>query len=409
MLIEFSKINIKLFFPLIFPIFYRIERYISTTYFEKDNNLFKTFRYFLSYLLCIIPYLIIRIRSSRKNYINRDSENEIKKSKNMIEIFVEGNEENVLNRLIKKQDKKKKTINILYLLLLSCLGFICQFYKFWFDEKNYRYARQSLGILFDMIFYILLSHFILKQELYKHNIVSAVIMAIILIILLIKTFFYINIEDILLCYLFYFLNGIFFSSYNIVGKQYLIKCFKTPYFLLLMIGSFVMPCLLINDLMIYIFDSSIKGIVAGFKDNIVNLKLFFLFIADIITQCFWNLGIWLVNYYLTPSHIFISEYISEYAYFIMNVIFDQEEFYTSYDNIIIFTISFLINFFLCLIFNEVIILNFSKLDYNTRKRINERAKKDHKKLLNKDVSITTTDGDISKTTEESAAEDLTTN
>ena len=71
MWIEFSKLNIKIFFPLIFPIFYRIENYISTTYFVKDNNLFRTFRYFMSYSLCIIPYLIIIIRS-RKNPINKD-------------------------------------------------------------------------------------------------------------------------------------------------------------------------------------------------------------------------------------------------------------------------------------------------------------------------------------------------
>ena len=408
MWIEFSKLNIKIFFPLIFPIFYRIENYISTTYFVKDNNLFRTFRYFMSYSLCIIPYLIIIIRS-RKNPINKDFENEMKICKNFTEIFVEGNEENVLNQLIKKQDKMKKNINILYLLLLSCLGFICQFYKFWFDEKKFKYAKQSLGILFDMIFYIILSYFILKQQLYKHNIFSAVIMAIILIILLVKTFFYINIEDIVFCYLYYFLNGVFFSSYNIIGKLYLIKSFQNPYFLLLIVSSIIIPCLLINDLMIYTFDLSIKGIVIGFKDNIFDLKLFFLFIADIFTQCFWNLGIWLVNYYLTPSHIFISEYISEYIYFIMNVIFDKEIFYTSYDNIILFTISFLINFFFCLVFNEVIILNFKKLDYNTRKRIKERAKKDNKKFLNKDLSITTSDADITKTTEESVVEDLTSN
>ena len=31
------------------------------------------------------------------------------------------------------------------------------------------------------------------------------------------------------------------------------------------------------------------------------------------------------------------------------------------------------NFILCLVFNEVIILNFWNLDYNTRKRISERV------------------------------------
>lgn len=56
----------------------------------------------------------------------------------------------------------------------------------------------------------------------------------------------------------------------------------------------------------------------------------------------------------------------------MNAIDKKEDFYSNI-NIIIFSISFFINFCCCLIFNEVIILNFCKLDYNTRKRIQERS------------------------------------
>lgn len=36
----------------------------------------------------------------------------------------------------------------------------------------------------------------------------------------------------------------------------------------------------------------------------------------------------------------------------------------------------LINFFCCLVFNEVIIINSFGLDYNTKKRIQERESKD---------------------------------
>ena len=41
-------------------------------------------------------------------------------------------------------------------------------------------------------------------------------------------------------------------------------------------------------------------------------------------------------------------------------------------NIAIFSISYFINFFCCLVFNEVIILNFFGLDFNTKKRIEQR-------------------------------------
>ena len=80
-------------------------------------------------------------------------------------------------------------------------------------------------------------------------------------------------------------------------------------------------------------------------------------------------------YYLTPCHYFISEYISEYIYYLQNVDESSEPFYSTV-NVVIFSISYFINFFCCLVFNEVIILNFWGLDYNTNKRIRERTRND---------------------------------
>ena len=59
----------------------------------------------------------------------------------------------------------------------------------------------------------------------------------------------------------------------------------------------------------------------------------------------------------------------------------NEEFYRTI-NIVIFSIAYFINFFCCLVFNEVIILNFWGLDYNTNKRINERILKESKEAEN---------------------------
>ena len=61
MLIELSEFNLKIFIFLIFPIFKRIEDIPRKAYIIKDNQLFKTFRYFLSYSLCFIPFLIVLI------------------------------------------------------------------------------------------------------------------------------------------------------------------------------------------------------------------------------------------------------------------------------------------------------------------------------------------------------------
>ena len=110
--------------------------------------------------------------------------------------------------------------------------------------------------------------------------------------------------------------------------------------------------------------------------------MIFNFILDIILQCLWTIGIRATVYYFTPCHFFISNYISEYIYYLMIALSVEDDFYST-SNIVIFSIIFFINLFCCLIFNEVIILNFWKLDYNTRKRIQERQSVESIKSIEK--------------------------
>ena len=83
------------------------------------------------------------------------------------------------------------------------------------------------------------------------------------------------------------------------------------------------------------------------------------------------MGIWLTIYFFTPCHFFISDYISKYIEYLINN--NTSDFYST-TNTIIFSSFCLINFFCILVFNEVIILNFCNLDYDTKKRIRERMK-----------------------------------
>ena len=147
--------------------------------------------------------------------------------------------------------------------------------------------------------------------------------------------------------------------------------FISPYYLMFMIGSINIILLIIYELFAYFLNPDISGIIIGFKDNVDSVGKVFLFILDIFLQGIWNLGIWLTVYYLTPCHYFISEYISEYVYYMITALESLEDFYSKV-NIVIFSISYFINFFCCLVFNEVIILNFFGLDFNTKKRIEQR-------------------------------------
>ena len=60
---------------------------------------------------------------------------------------------------------------------------------------------------------------------------------------------------------------------------------------------------------------------------------------------------------------------------------NYKNFYST-SNVVIFSICYFINFLCCLIFNEVVILNFCGLDYNTKKRINQRISKESNELRN---------------------------
>ena len=147
--------------------------------------------------------------------------------------------------------------------------------------------------------------------------------------------------------------------------------FHTPHYLMFVLGLMGTFALIIFDLFVYFLYPENDEIFIGFQKNVNDVSKVFIFISNIILQWMWNVGIWFTIYYLSPCHYFISEYISEYAYYLVNANKSNDDFYKT-TNIVIFSIAFFINLFLCLVFNEVIILNFLGLDYNTNKRILER-------------------------------------
>ena len=173
--------------------------------------------------------------------------------------------------------------------------------------------------------------------------------------------------------IFYFLYELVFALYDVLIKKYMNVFYKSPYFTMFWLGLISTIALLIYDAIAYFVNPDVSGIIIGLKDNIDNIGDFFLFVLDLIIEYAWNLGIWLLIYYYTPCHYFISEFISEYFYYLSNVIKENDEFYST-KNGILFSICFLLIIIFSLVFNEVIILNFWRLDYNTNKRIYERQK-----------------------------------
>ena len=382
MWIELSEFNLKLFIPLIFPIFKRVQDLTKKLYIKgdyDDHTLFKTFRYYFAYLLAFIPLIIIYVRTKKAKQEllieKKEENNEEKENKVILKV----RESSMIGNEITQQKiintRKTRIKSYLFLGGLCLMALACYYYRYFFEKLASRKIKQSMGIFFNIAGYILFSYLILNQKLYLHSYVSMGIIALLLIILFIITTFYIDDKmDILKSLAYYFFYILLFILYDVLKKKYMIMFFNTPYFMMVVIGIFGCIFVLVYDLIVFIVDKDKEEVAKGFQKNIDGVGAAFALILDLIIQFIWNLGIWITIYYLTPCHYFISAYISEYIYYIKSIRESKKDPFYSTNNIIIFSVFAFVNFCFCLVFNEVVILNFCNLDYNTKKRIQERQR-----------------------------------
>ena len=381
MWIELSEFNLKLFIPLIFPVFKRIQDLTKKLYIKKgydDHTLFKTFRYYLCHILAFVPLLIVYYRTKKaENDLIQIKEENTEKLESVKTLTHNDTlfKTNTIADLKVANTRKKRMKSYIFLGGLCILSLFCYYYRYFFEKYSAREFKQSMGIFFDIGGYIVLSMLILKQKLYFHNFVSMGIIAVLLIVLFIMTT--VCIEDknsIWKSFIYYLFYIILFILYDVLKKKYMNMFFNTPYFMMLVIGIFGCVFVLIYDFIAFLIDNNKEEVAKGFRENINDAGKAFALILDLIIHFIWNLGLWLTIYYLTPCHIFMSEYISEYIYYIQDVNNPpNKEFYKTH-NVVIFSIFAFINFCCCLVFNEVVILNFFNLDYNTKKRIQERQR-----------------------------------
>ena len=368
MLIEFSEFNLKLLLFLIYPVFIRIQDFSSEAYIkeDKDNMLFITFRCYLSFIFSGIPLLIFKMKTKTKNTIELEQKlnlNEDDKDKNVL---------NVKDIQLQKIKRIKLIKMILFLFLLSMLGLFSFYASFYFDNSDYSYLKYSVRTFFQITNFSVLGHFLLNQKLYKHHFISYGSITIMLIIIFVISYSYFN--KILFAAIYYFVSELVFGLYDTFIKMYMNVFYETPYFIMFYVGIINTISLLIFDVITYFVNPSISGIIIGFQDNIENAGNFFLFILDLLIEYIWNLGIWILIYYFSPCHYFISDYASEYLYFILKRFKKKDPFFHDNINYIFMIICGIFIFIFSLVFNEVIIINFQNLDYNTNKRIKEREK-----------------------------------
>ena len=303
MFIEFT-FDPKLLFILIYPIFKVSEQPIINLYMKKDNDLFKIFRIFLSNVFSFIFLLILKCK-------NKSNKNEIITDEN--EKIEECNEVKLADIEFINTTKKNRIKSILFIFLLSILYAGSYFFNYYVRKTIIIICRNSIGIIYEIIVFYILSLLILKEKYYKHHFLSISIICLTLIILFITYVLQVNDSDYsiynaLWYYLVYYsLYGLF----DILLKKYFLIYFYSIYFVLLIIGAFVCIPMLIYDIIAYFLNRNISGVIIGFINNTNSVKSVFLFILHLLFLFISNLGLFWTIYYFTPFHLIICEFILE--------------------------------------------------------------------------------------------------
>ena len=370
MIIEFGELNYKLLIFLLYPAFIHLRNIVRDRI--DDNYYLDNFRFYLSYILPIIFIIIINKRS-RISKVNESISNSGEK------INITKNKEDWINPLIIREEmeiKKRQKQKIAFMLLITFVCLITNLFyiifRIIYDDEDLNSklttGRQSIGLFFEIIYFLILGRPILKNKIYKHHFVSLIIIFF-NIILLIINFVDSHPKETFKVIIYYLIYHLLFCMSYILGKQYLTIFYIAPYNLMVSMGIITSAILLIYDIILYISvgdkNEKLHGIILGFKNNDCKLSFIFLCIFDIILYFLTNLGVWLTIYYFSPFHFIIAEFI----------IFDSSDFKNML--LILYIFIYIINIFFSLVFNEIIILNIFNLNYNTKKYIKTREKDEY--------------------------------
>jgi len=370
---EFSFTSYKIIFIFLFPIFGVIYNRIRDKNAIYKNEYFYIQLYFISYLFSFIPlliYMIIYRKNKDKNNENLDTPQK--------------NEESNFNQnIIQQEIEKRKKYHILiglFIIIFLCSAAVA-FRHFDFEGNT---DKKTIGLVYKIPILFLLSRFILKDRFYKHHYITIVINIMTLLTKYLLGVIQANAEEYIKIHVWlYFLFALSHSLLLVAGKFFMEKYNATPYILMITIGAIV-SFILISIATIKYLITSESDIFSGFNNYIVSFKTFLLFMADIISQFIYNLGAWITVFYFSPLHTIISENAIEIYYniydFKSNKAYWEESGYKW--NTWVIPSVLVINLIFSLIFNEIIILKCCKLDFYTRKKIEEREKKDSGNFLN---------------------------
>ena len=397
MWIEFGDINYKLIIPFIYPFLYQIRKLIH----QNDKKPFyEFFTNYCGYFFSGLIYLIIvcRMRKIQKQNDLTNPNGEVLDNNIELETFssddntskssVKSNKTirvknncTIKNQIIIEKEKinkrqtRKKYLFILGLTIIYLIPMFLDSYCSSNQNINFK-TSSSVSVFFCIISYVLLSRLILGHKIYRHQIFSLTIIIVcnIISIILILTGEKNKVNsDMAINFVIMAVILSLYALYNVLEKIFFNSFMTSPYYLMFIIGLITLVLIIIYETITCLAFGDNKDFNGAFyqiKYNIKNIKLYpLLFIGDVISAFLWVGGIHLTVYFFSPCHFIISESISQILSTIIN---NSLEGYNIAATIVIYVL-FVIIIFASLIYNEIIILKFWKLNINTKKHITKRS------------------------------------
>ena len=336
------------------------------------NNIIQIQFYSLGLSLSIILFFIYKIINKSK----KTKANSILSEQKSKFSFLQGSQ---------KKESISKLKNFLWILLLSVIDFSSNISEIFTYATSISDPSPWLLNFVIMSFYY---KFIFKQRLYKHHYLVIIFCSIIFVGLLI---YYIILysEDIkdskslFLLFFFNYLTTTLRCLTYIIYKYFSMKTILSYYEILFFQGiiefalASILITILIQSEVIYSFSIYWKYI----QKNLSNYLLFIFFNFGYYSLVFIICGIF------SPFYIFLVIFIFYIAYFILAIIsYIIQNNYTRQNNYalsLIMVITFVL-IFLVLVFTEIIELNCFGLSYNTKKKIELRARLDSELNTNED-------------------------
>ena len=172
---------------------------------------------------------------------------------------------------------------------------------------------------------------------------------------------------------YFFCSDISYCLGNVLGKKYLNTYRDGVYLFLFKIGIVGIIPIIIYDIIAFScgLDPKYHGVIQIiFVEGRIGeflLNLFFCLLFEI--------SLWLTIYNFSPCHFIILETLGDFCQIIISLIKGNNK---NYDNkqIITFLILYPVIIVSVLVFNEIIILNFCRLNYNTKYYIMKREREE---------------------------------